>query len=112
VVAPLRGTVDFLLESAYAGRIIGVMTDLIQETIDFAVRFIHTELETGLTLAKVASTANNQDKIDRNRANARKAYDTALEYMARIGLPSKESAEIQRKLEELKRELQQLGESI
>jgi hypothetical protein len=30
VVAPLRGTVDFLLESSYVGRIIGVMTDLIQ----------------------------------------------------------------------------------
>ena len=98
VVATLRGT--------------GVMDDLIQETIDSARRLIHTELETGLTLARVASVARYQDKIDRNRANARKAYDTALKYIARTALPSGESAEIQHKLEKLKRELQQLGEAI
>jgi hypothetical protein len=40
------------------------------------VHFLRSELLTGLTLTKLALEARHRDKSDRNRANARKAYDS------------------------------------
>ena len=74
--------------------------------------FLLAEVNTGLTFVHVASTAKYADKAARNVANARKAYETALDYMSRVSLSSKEFAELEGGLAELKRELQQLGESF
>ena len=77
-----------------------------------SVAFLHAEVSTGLTFARAASTAKYADKAARNLANARKACDTALDYMSRVPLSSNEFAELEAKLAELKRELQHLGESF
>ena len=74
--------------------------------------FLHAELDTGLTFASVASKARYEDKMTRNRASARKAYDATVIYMGRVAISDTEAAEIQEKLNQLKRELQQLGEAF
>jgi hypothetical protein len=74
--------------------------------------FMHAELSTGLTFARVASTAKYANRAARNLANARKAFDTAVSYMARVPLSTTEFAELEGKLAELKQELQQLGVSF
>lgn len=42
--------------------------------------FIRTELETAITFASVALDSGTEQKRQRNRKNARKAYDTALRF--------------------------------
>ena len=79
------------------------------QTDNAETSFVHAELNTGLTFARVAATAKYPDKFERNRINARKAYDTALKYM---DMDKAQSAELQQKHDELKRALQQLGELL
>ena len=88
------------------------MGDQIQNTLDSQVGFIQAELDTGLTFARVAASAKYENRRERNLANARKAYDTALDFMSRSAFPNAESAELQDKSNELKRELQRLGETF
>lgn len=49
------------------------------------IRFLQTEIESGLTFAELASTAQPHDtqKIDRNLRNALKAYHTAVKFRRR-----------------------------
>jgi len=77
--------------------------------VDDVETSFNAELNTGLMFARVAATAKYPDKYERNRVNARKAYDTALKYM---DMDKAESAEFKEKLDELKRALRQLGESL
>ena len=74
--------------------------------------FLRTELQTGLTLSKIALEAADQDKIERNRANARKAYDSLMHFMPKATLKAEEADEIRIGLARLKSELQQLGEEL
>jgi acetylornithine/succinyldiaminopimelate/putrescine aminotransferase len=76
------------------------------------VGFLRTELLVGLTLTKIAMDAQHRDKIDRNRANARKAYDTVLRFMPRVSITRDEAIEINAKLAKLKSELRELGEEV
>ena len=76
------------------------------------MEFLRTELQTGLTLSKIALEAADQDKIDRNRANARKAYDTLMHFMSKATLKAEDADEIRAGLAQLKSELQQLGEEL
>ncbi len=76
------------------------------------LRFLRTELATGLTLSRIAHHANHPDKADRNRANARKAYDAVLRFTPQVNLSQEETEEIKSKLAKLKAALQSLGESI
>lgn len=74
--------------------------------------FLRSELRTGQTLAKIASDATYRDKSDRNRANARKAYDAVVRFAPRVNLSLEETEEIKSKLQELKSGLQTLGEEF
>jgi Spy/CpxP family protein refolding chaperone len=75
-----------------------------------SVEFLKTELETGITFAQLALSARREDKIERTKANARKAYDTAVKFMERL-TPEK-SAELDSLLQNLRTRLQDLGESV
>lgn len=76
------------------------------------IEFIRAEVLTGLTFAKIALGSRHQDKIDRNRVNARKAYDTLLRFMPRDNVTTEEWDEVRAKIAELKTQLQRLGEKV
>lgn len=70
--------------------------------------FLRTELETGLTFATIAEQASDEDKINRNRENARKACQSARHFMDRVSLSERESAELRETLDDLERRLRLL----
>lgn len=76
-------------------------------------QFLRVELRTGLLFSQIALGARHQAKRDRNRANARRAYDALLYFLGRI--PSTEFAgsdAMTDGLAQLKSELQRLGEEL
>jgi len=74
--------------------------------------FVRTELETGFTFATIAAQARDEEKIDRNRANARKACWSARHFMERMPLSASESDELHQKLEELEGRLRRLQKVV
>lgn len=76
------------------------------------MEFLRAEAQTGLTFAKIALSSRHQDKIARNRANARKAYDTLLHFLPQGHTSPEEWEDIKAKIGELKSHLQQLGEEV
>lgn len=76
------------------------------------IEFIRAEALTGLTFARIALGSRHQDKIDRNRVNAKKAYDTLLRFMPRDNATTEEWDEVRAKIAELKTQLQRLGENV
>jgi len=72
--------------------------------------FVHTELRTGFTLARIAGRAARLEKKERNRMNARKAYDTAVRFTGKLQMTAPEEAELRAKLVKLQDELKLLGE--
>ena len=74
--------------------------------------FLRTSAHTGLTYASIAWTANDEEKVRRHRANARRAYDSIQHFMKQVELTSDEQAELAPKVEKLKRELHALGEPV
>lgn len=71
------------------------------ETAAAQLSFLETELKTGLTFARMASTAKNPDKISRNLMNARKAYDAITGYLANFPQQTPETEGIRQKLKAL-----------
>ena len=76
------------------------------------VEFFRKELRTGLTMARIALEAESRNKVDRNRANARKAYDAALRFIAKTPLTDEEAEEIRAMITRLKLALAELGEEL
>ena len=76
------------------------------------IEFLRTELATGLTLCKIAREASHEDKRERNRLNARKAYDSILHFMPKADIVSEEWNDIRSRLEQLRSELRLLGEAV
>jgi DNA-binding FadR family transcriptional regulator len=60
--------------------------NLRQETTAAQAVFLDTEADTGITLARIALKASDPEKISRNLASARKAYETVSARLA--ALPS------------------------
>lgn len=75
-----------------------------------SVEFLKTELETGITFADLALSAKHADKLARTKANARKAYDTALRFIEK--LKPEDAAELEVRLKHLVSKLRQLGEPV
>ena len=66
------------------------------------VNALKTELETGLMFSRFALEAKNDaNKRARNTANARKAYDTAQAWAAKVALAPTDAHEIDTKFERL-----------
>ncbi len=74
--------------------------------------FLRTELETGLSFSHVALSTEDSEKVNRNTANARLAYDTALHFLERVALTPAESGELDVKFAQLKAALKKLGQTV
>jgi hypothetical protein len=70
---------------------------------------IQTEIQTGITFARVALSSRSASKTARNTANAHKAYDTARRWAQETLLSRAESKEIADQLQLLKAELAKLN---
>src|SRR5215475_4767657 len=55
--------------------------DYMKDTEKGEIESLRAEALTGLTFSKIAPRSHPQEKTDRNRAKARKAYDTLLGFM-------------------------------
>ncbi len=75
-------------------------------------QFVNVELDTGLTFARIALGAKGPKKIERNRINARKAYDSALHVISNLILDAEQSATVREKVSALKASLEKLGEKL
>ena len=89
--------------------------ELARETREARVTFLKTEVITGLTFAQTSLEADaGSEKRTRNQANARKAYDTILKWLARLsdeGSMGIDAKELEPELTELKQALRELGEA-
>lgn len=70
-----------------------------------SLSFLRTELETGLTFVLLAEQGSDEDKVKRNRENARKACRSVRHFIHQISLSDSESAELHEKLKKLERRL-------
>jgi type IV secretory pathway TrbF-like protein len=73
-------------------------------------QFLKVDVATALTFANTALQADDPEKKRRNRASARKAYDTVVRMMKKLKLSASDAEEIQQGLQRLKSELVTLGE--
>ncbi len=77
-----------------------------------AANFLLIELEASLTFAEAAlSAVNNVAKRERDRANARKGYDTLLRFSRQFNVPPSAEQYFADKLRHLKSVLEVLGET-
>ena len=75
--------------------------------------FLQTELNTGLTFAGIALTpALGAEKVARNRANARAAYDSLLRFKDSVALTPEQSAVFDLGFARLRDQLRELGEVL
>ena len=76
------------------------------------VEFLRKELRTGLTMARIALEAESRNKVDRNRANARKALMTRRCVSLPSPLTDEEAEAIRAMITRLKLALAELGEEL
>jgi hypothetical protein len=88
------------------------MSNLLPYADAVGLQFLRTELTMGLTFARIALEARTESKFERNRANARKAYDALLHFTPGTSLSAEEAQEIGASTAQLKSALQQLGEDV
>ena len=86
--------------------------NLLVNTAVAETQFLRTELLAGLNFSKIARDSKDELKIERNRANARKAYDALLHFIPTAALSPEEAKEIDLGLTELKAALRGLGEDV
>lgn len=80
--------------------------------IQSGMSFIRAELDTGLTLSRIALNAGDDQKRERNRINARKAHDAILHFMPDTVVTDAELDEVRKALEKLRSNLAKLGEDL
>jgi len=71
--------------------------------------FVVQELELGLTFCRIARTNDSKYHAQQHRADADKAYRTALRFVDTLALNKKERAVFDEKERELRRMLEELG---
>jgi len=72
--------------------------------------FLKIDLQTALTFLHIARHTTDVARQERNREAARRAYDTVVKLMKRVKLNADDTRTIVLGLEQLKSELQELGE--
>jgi hypothetical protein len=77
-----------------------------------SIHFVNTELDTGLTFARIAVGSTTGSKKERNCVNARRAYDSALHILQQVSLSKDEASAIGEKIAALKSSLEELGEKL
>jgi hypothetical protein len=85
-----------------------------QLTPEIGKGFLLAELRTGMTFAQLALSAEQFEghRTERNRHNARKAYDSYLRFRARVALSDADQAELEEYASQLRSILRQLGEKL
>lgn len=78
------------------------------DTMAVQLSFLDVELKTGFTFARLASAANDPDKVSRNLMNARKAYEAITGYLANFPQQMPETEDIRQKLRALHEMIQSL----
>lgn len=76
------------------------------------LQFVNTELDTGLTFARIAVGSRTRTKKERNCTNARKAYQSALHMLQQLSLSKEEASAISDKVATLRSSLEKLGEIL
>ncbi len=77
------------------------------------VKALMADLAAGLAFAKIASERTaDSTKRERNRRNARKAYDSVVKFAKRASLASTEERALNDGLAKLKSALEQLGDTF
>jgi hypothetical protein len=76
------------------------------------LKFVKAELKAGLTFSLIALQSKSQAKIARNRADARKAYDTLVRFSDKSPLSIEGVEEFANLLAKLKSNLLQLSENL
>jgi hypothetical protein len=77
------------------------------------IEIVFTDLKVALEFADLAATSENPGRQNRNRAHARKAYlDIRDKFLPLCKPNASERADIKRKLGELRRSLERLGEKL
>jgi len=86
------------------------------KNMDFAnrlgVEFMFTDCDLAMTFLDVADTTTIPETAQRNRQNARKAYDAILYYRAKRVLSAAETKSIEDKLTALRTRLEAAGEQF
>jgi hypothetical protein len=76
------------------------------------VDFLKIDVETALTFTQLALATDNKEKKERNRKNARKAYDTILRMWNSVTLTPSQEGYIHEKMSRLKSDLDLLDEKF
>ena len=74
--------------------------------------FLLIDSEIGLTFARIASGASNQEKRRRTAQTARTAYDTIMRLRKHTNLDEAERKKLDDNVQRLKSELQRLGQKV
>lgn len=74
--------------------------------------FLKIDLETAFTFVKIAKQAGDRVRRERNRAAARKAYETVLRFLNKVETGDEDLRLITGALGQLRSELEILGESF
>jgi hypothetical protein len=72
--------------------------------------FLKVDVETALTFSTIAMQTYDPARKQRNRKNARKGYDTILRFMSKVPLGEEDAHYLSGRLQQLKSNLQNLGE--
>lgn len=78
------------------------------------LNFLITEIRSGLSFARMAhdTLPSDPQKRERNRGNARVAYDTVLRFRDRVKMNNAASLALEIELEQLRTSLRALGERV
>ena len=74
--------------------------------------FLRAELLAGMTRANIARNTSDEIRRQRNRLEARKAYDAILRFLPATLLSREEKEQIESGLTQLKSALRSLGEEV
>ena len=76
------------------------------------MKHIAVQLDLAISFCKIAAESDNEQKITKFRADARRAYDMALHFLVSNPLEQGEQIAITKKLVSLKSDLRELGEKF
>jgi hypothetical protein len=76
------------------------------------IRFLNTEADVGLNLARFTAESPTGEKRARNHRNAREAYDTVIKHLDRTAATSEELEALHQKMATLRELLKSLGERL
>jgi hypothetical protein len=76
------------------------------------IQFLLIEVDTATTFCSVAKSSANPERMKRNIANARTAYDTLLKFMDRANFDAASKSEFDHKFARLETLLRDLGQQV